>query len=528
MGLSSERKGPPQDRKEHAVSRLPRSVDPGGLRPVCSVRRPFRLRYAADVKKPRPRSGSPSPSRTGTSDPGAASSPLQLVAQLERAAIGLLRRGKRDEALSLYQQAFAAAPDTTLGGLCGVQALVMQNRASEAEERVRRLIARAPSNGKAHLMLGNVLSEVGRFDEAVTHLERAIALAPSVARAPWVAMAYPPLVNSRRLTEADRPLIARILSLLETGDAAMPADVRVALHFAAGKALDDLKDYAGAIRHFDSAHEVRRRHAPPFDREAFAQGTERVVARYTSRFFARNTHMGDRDETPVLVLGMPRSGTTLVERIVSSHPKIGGGGELQFWTRCGEAMVSAPNDKLDVAAHRIRSEYLRLLRGISPDALRVTDKMPYNFLWIGLAHLFFPKARIIHCRRNPMDICLSIYTNHLFSNSPYAQSREDLAFYYRQYLTLMGHWRTVLPAERLLEVDYEDMTTAPEAVAKRVVAFCGLDWDAACLHPERNPNTVQTASIWQARQPIYRSSVERWRNYEPWLGELLELLPQST
>src|ERR1700722_6669866 len=345
-------------------------------------------RYASGVKKPAPRSAAPTPSMTGMSGAAPAPSPLQLMAQLERAAIDRFRRWKRDEAISLYQQAFAAAPHTTPGALCGVQALILQNRGGEAEERVRRLIGRDPSSGQAHLMLGNILSEGGRFDEAVTHIERAIALAPSIARAPWVATAYQPLVNARRLTEADRPLVARILTLLETDGAAMPADARVALEFAAGKALDDLGDYARAIQHFDSAHEVRRPGHRPFNRDQFAGGIQHVIAQYTRRVFASNAPKRDCDETPVLVLGMPRSGTTLIERSVTNHRKIGGGGELGFWARCGEAMVSAPSEKLAVMAHGIRGDYIRLLRSISPKGLRVTDKMPYNFLWIGLVHLF--------------------------------------------------------------------------------------------------------------------------------------------
>jgi hypothetical protein len=151
--------------------------------------------------------------------------------------------------------------------------------------------------------------------------------------------------------------------------------------------------------------------------------------------------------------------------------------------------------------------------------------MPFNFLWIGLVRLLFPNARFIHCRRNPIDTCLSIYSTQFTQSWGYASDRGDLAFYYRQYLRLMEHWRAVLPSDRLLDVDYEDATAAPEETARRLIAFCGLEWDPACLQPERNPDAVKTASTWQARQPIYRTSVERWRNYEPWIGELRLLLP---
>jgi tetratricopeptide (TPR) repeat protein len=445
----------------------------------------------------------------------------------DRAAGILLRQGKRDEAVLVLQQGIAAAPDTLLGRLFGIDALIFQNRTSEAEAAARQLIASEPSSADVHLALGRVLIDSGRFDEAATHIERAIALAPSHELAPWKASAYHRLVTAKRMTEADRPLIARILFLLETPNDAVPAHAWTSLHAAAGKAFDDLGDYADAIRHFDAAREICGR-TSHFDRAQYSRGVDRKIAQYTPEYFARNAALGSDDETPVLVLGMPRSGTTLVERIVSSHPSIGGGGELTFWyQRAGALTDVAATTRAETAAG-ICGDYLRLLRKIAPNALRVTDKLPFNFSRIGLIHLLFPKARIIHCRRNPIDTCLSIYTTFFLDVWPFANNRGDLAFYYREYLRLMQHWRTVLSPGCLLEVDYEDVTATPEATARRLVAFCGLEWDPACLHPERNPDAVQTASVWQARQPIYRRSVERWRNYEPWLGELRELLPQST
>jgi tetratricopeptide (TPR) repeat protein len=368
-------------------------------------------------------------------------------------------------------------------------------------------------------VLAHRLNEAGRFDEAAASFERSIALAP------WQATAYHGLVSSRQLTEADRPLVARIESRLEDADVADRQ--RMTLHFAAGKTLDDLRDYEGAIRHFDAANQLRRALSPPFDRKYLEQRIDRFIAHYTGELFAAHATAGDPDETPVLVLGMPRSGTTLVERIVSSHPRVGGGGELTFWNERGSGWADAEPGQFAGAADGLREDYLRLLRSIGPDALRVTDKMPFNFLWIGLAHLLFPNARVIHCRRNPVDTCLSIYSTLFTQNWGYASDRGDLVFYYRQYLRLMEHWRAVLPSDRFLDVDYEDATAAPEETARRLIAFTGLEWDDACLRPEKNPDAVKTASTWQARQPIYRTSVERWRHYEPWIGELRDLLPDA-
>jgi tetratricopeptide (TPR) repeat protein len=437
----------------------------------------------------------------------------------------LMGKGKRDDAAAAYEEACTAAPGTPYGLLCGAKAMILRDRPREAEQRLRRLMARDPSNAEAHLVLGLLLNEDGRFDEAAASFERSLALSP------LQATAHHGLVSSRRLTEADRPLLARIVARLAgppMGDAQ-----RMTLHFAAGKALDDLKDYAGAIEHFDAANAIRRR-LSPFDRVDFERRVDRLIARFTRDFFATQAalHAGagrdeTEDETAVLVLGMPRSGTTLIERIVSSHPQVAGAGELGFWNAHAPALVDAPLDVIASRGGAVRADYLHLLRTVGPEARRVTDKMPFNFLWIGVAHLLLPRARVIHCRRNPIDTCLSIYQTQFAQHWGFASDRADLAAYYRQYLRLMEHWRAVLPADRFAEVDYEDATRDPEATARRLVAFCGLPWDPACLSPERNPDAVRTASKWQARQPIYRSSVERWRNYQAWLGELRELAPQA-
>ncbi len=425
-----------------------------------------------------------------------------------------LGRGQWIEALSAYERAATAAPGTSLGQLCAARALLLRGHPERAELQLRNLVARDPSRAEVHLLLGQILNDAGRFDEAAACFERALALDPRCAPA------HHGLVTSRRLTEADLPIIARMKQRLAAADDSLPD--QMTLHFAAGKALDDLKDYAGAIEQFDAANRIRKQ-LSPFDRLDFARRIDRLIATFTPDFFAGQAAQGSDDETSVLVLGMPRSGTTLVERMISSHPRVAGGGELRFWRDSRARLVDAEPSRRAEQAHALREDYLQLLRSLGPDALRVTDKMPFNFLWIGLVHLLLPRARIVHCRRNPVDTCLSIYQTQFADNWGFAADRGDLVAYYRQYQRLMDHWRAVLPADRLLEIDYENATAAPEATARRLVAFCGLEWDAACLQPERNPDAVRTASKWQARQPIYHTSVERWRRYEPWLGELREL-----
>ena len=231
-----------------------------------------------------------------------------------------------------------------------------------------------------------------------------------------------------------------------------------------------------------------------------------------------------------------------MEQILSSRPEVVAGGELTFWAdRVKEWWIPSGETGRDSgerrsvgfgkveegALARAAEDYLALLRRIGPEAMRVTDKAPLNFELLGLLRLALPDARIIHCRRRPIDTCLSIYLTNFWAGIDYSWNRGDLVFFYRQYERLMDHWRRVLPADRFTEVDYERLVDDREAETRRLVAFTGLEWDDACLAPESNRRVVRTASVWQARQPVYKTSVDRWRRYEPWLGELRELLPAA-
>jgi hypothetical protein len=224
-------------------------------------------------------------------------------------------------------------------------------------------------------------------------------------------------------------------------------------------------------------------------------------------------------------MGMPRSGTTLVEQIISSHPDVAGGGELNFWNERGAAWhMAGAEDGGNAFIGEAAIEYLGVLRGIGPGAARVTDKMPFNFLWAGLIHLAFPAATIIHCRRNPIDTALSIHQTHFNPRLAFPTGGDELVSYFGAYERLTDHWRSLLPPDRFIEVHYETLTAAPGEVIPRLIDACGLTWHEACLHPERNPRAVKTPSKWQARQRINPHSIERWRRYEPWLGPLRALL----
>lgn len=430
----------------------------------------------------------------------------------------LLRaQGRREEAAACFRQAAAVSPNSVIGRLNHAKALVADGRIDEAVVWIGRMRARDSDDAAAQSQLGDLLAAIGRFDEAIACFERVIALDPQHAMAQYA------LICAKQITETDRPLLARAEAQLANG---LPERRAIALHFALGKAYDDLAEFAAAMRHFDAANSLRHRNAAfPFRRAVLAQRVEQTRNRFTRDFFRQHAGLGLADETPLLILGMPRSGTTLVEQIVSSHPAVAAGGELGFWTnRLSEweaSWTQAPGEAMTAAPGKA---YVALLRQNGPHAARVTDKMPTNFFAAGLIHLLLPRARIIHCLRNPIDTCLSIYMTPFSGPFPWASDREDLVFYYRQYERLMQHWRAVLPADRFMEVEYEELVGNPQTTTRRLIAFCGLDWDDACLAPERNPRTVATASKWQARQPIYTGAVARWRRYEPWLGALRELL----
>jgi tetratricopeptide (TPR) repeat protein len=428
--------------------------------------------------------------------------------------------GHREEAIGCFRRAAATGGKTSFGRLGKARALLTEDRHLEAEQVLRKTLALDPKDGMAHDLLGNLLSEFGRFDEARECFERAVALAPLLAGS------YYDLVRCRPVTSDDNGLLQRMETALATPGLEMAQRLR--LHLAIGKAAEDLGDYALAMQHFDTADAVRRG-SREFDSEAFSIEIDRLIARSTGEWIARAPELGNPDARPVLIIGMPRSGTTLVEQIASMHPEARAGGELHFWNERGAAWQrsgAAGNEKPFLA--KAAADYLGVLRGIAPRAARVTDKMPFNFLWAGLIHVAFPRAILIHCRRAAVDTALSIHQTHFHPSLAFPTGGAELVAYFRGYQRLMDHWRSVLPADRFLEVDYEDLTRAPEPVIRRIIAACGLAWHDACLRPECNSRAVKTPSKWQTRQPIYRTSVARWRRYEPWLGPLRALVDDGS
>ncbi len=438
--------------------------------------------------------------------------------------------GHREEAIGCFRRAAVSGGRTDFGRLGKARALLIEDRNQEAEQVLRETLVADPRNAMAYELLGNLLSEFGRFDEARACFERAIAIAPLLAGS------YYELVRCRPVTSDDDGLLQQMEATLSTPG--LEAGQRQRLHLAIGKAAEDLGDYGLAMHHFDAADAVRRG-SGSFDSAAFSIEIDRLIARCTPEWIARAPELGSRDATPVLIIGMPRSGTTLIEQIVSMHPGVGAAGELHFWNQrgaawhhsCSAGSTAAGNETPFVLSEflaKAAAEYLGVLCAIAPTAARVTDKMPFNFLWAGLIHLAFPRATIIHCRRDAVDTALSIHQTHFHPILPFPTGGSELVAYFRSYQRLIDHWRSVRPADRFIEVDYEDLTRAPEPIIRRIIAACGLAWHDDCLRPESNPRAVKTPSKWQTRQRIYRTSVERWRRYEPWLGPLRALVDDGS
>jgi hypothetical protein len=256
---------------------------------------------------------------------------------------------------------------------------------------------------------------------------------------------------------------------------------------------------------------------------------EAVARVFTPALLAGAVADDESSDLPVFVIGMPRSGTTLVEQILASHPDIHGAGELGTMGRLAAA-IKPPGfpaavcglDAADRAA--IGRRYLDRVRPLAAGRSRVVDKMPGNFVFAGLIRLALPRARIIHCRRDPVDTCLSCYQRLFLGEQGFTYDLGELGRFYRSYLRLMAHWRQMMPPDRFIEVDYEEVVDDVEGQARRLIDFCGLEWNESCLEFHRNERQVRTASVNQVRQPIYRGSVGRWRRHEAHLGPLLAAL----
>jgi tetratricopeptide (TPR) repeat protein len=424
--------------------------------------------------------------------------------------------GQLEEAAASYRRALELQPDfievlTHFGILHR-----MQGHAAEAEANCRRALELKPSAAAALVLLAELNSDRGRFEEAEALYRQAIAIEPDSPFA-WSGIAA-----LRKLSSADAAWAAEVARI-----AAQPRRSREEIHlrYAMGKYFDDTRDFAEAFSNYRRANELTKAGRAPHDRGRVTEGFDFVAGFHDAQWLSHARAHGNPSERPVLIVGMPRSGTSLSEQILASHPDVFGAGELWFWKNAVTRMASAEFEARTPESFlpQLAEDYLAELGGISGAAPRVVDKMPSNFLHLGLIHAALPNARIIHMRRSPIDTCLSIYFQNFHRAHTYANDLEDLAHYYAEYERLMAHWRAALPAQIYLEVPYEALVDEPETWSRRMVEFIGLSWDPACLDSHRTSRSVSTFSKWQVRQKIGKTSVARWRNYAQFVGPLTRL-----
>lgn len=430
--------------------------------------------------------------------------------------------GKREAAIAQLQRLIEMAPDSKEAYYNLAAELRDAKRFDQAVTAARKAIELDPNCAEAHNVLGSVYTTLGRFDEARKSFETALAIRPDYAEAIFNFSVATKDFSTPETAE-------RIETLLRSGP---PQDQAAGLHFALGKVQADLGKYDAAFEHYRAGNNLSVPDAL-FDAKIWTEYVDRMIAVFTPEFFAARQGFGDSSRRPVFIVGMPRSGTTLTEQIIAAHPKVAPGDELETVANIANALPERlrsearfPECAVAIDAETARDlahEYLAELDAISPDAARVTDKMPMNYQNLGLIALMFPAATYIHCRRDPIDTCLSCYFQRFGRHLDFSYSLENLAAYYRGYRRLMAHWRRVLPV-KMLEVDYEQTVADQEGVSRRLIAHCGLEWDDACLQFYSTDRAVQTASVWQVRQPIYKTSVERWRRYERHLGPLIAAL----
>jgi tetratricopeptide (TPR) repeat protein len=437
----------------------------------------------------------------------------------------LLELGRLDEATASYRRVLAARPEFAEAHSNLGTALRLAGQATEAEASCRRALAIDPNLAASIAVLAELSADQGRFTEAEELFRRAISIEPETAEA-WVGIS-----RLRTMTASDAAWVAQAQQVAARG---LPPRKEVLLRYAIGKYFDDVKDFEQAFANYRRANQLTRRYRAGYDRRQLTQAIDLIIRRYDREWIGRTRIDAHVSAHPVFIVGMIRSGTTLAEQILASHRSVFGAGELMFWNTAaaGHRPAALPAAAASGAALNhgtlaaLAAGYLRLLEDLSADAVRVVDKMPGNFLHLGLIHAALPHAHIIHMRRNPIDTCLSIYFQHFESFQSYATDLEDLAHYYAEYLRLMKHWRASLPAGVMLDVHYEALVQDQAACSRNMLEFIGLPWDPQCIDFHRTSRSVITASKWQVRQKISTSSVERWRNYERFVAPLKHLLQE--
>jgi tetratricopeptide (TPR) repeat protein len=465
--------------------------------------------------------------------------------------VAFYAQNKLSEAETCFQQAVAHKPDYAHAHNNLGNTLRIRGQVAASEASLRRALELKPDYADAFHNLGVTLSLLGRLDKAESSFQHAVTLDPNHAEAlvamgemaslnglfeqaesffqralairPGMPSAWSAIVGLRKMTPEDCAWLTTAEEIVRSGLHPLQES---RLRFAMGKYCDDVNDSDRAFQNYCRANDLLKPIAEKYDRKNSAQFVDDMMQVFSRERLDQLQQGASPSARPIFVVGMMRSGTSLIEQIIASHPAAVGAGELSFWgeafTKHGATVRGATLEP--AMLHASANEYLRLLSGFSPDAIRIVDKMPGNFAYLGLIHSAYPHARIIHMRRNPVATCLSIYSKNFSLAHNFANDLADLAHYYRQYHRLMAHWRAVLPSEVFMDVPYEDLVGSQQEWTRKILNFVGLDWDDRCLNFQKTERRVASASCWQVRQKMYTTAVERWRSYEKDLGPLIGLM----
>ncbi|MEX0941266.1 MAG: sulfotransferase [Pseudomonadales bacterium] len=430
--------------------------------------------------------------------------------------------GNFEDAEPIYQEILATEPDNPdanhLLGLVRNE----QDRAREAMALIEKAIGINPNAAPFHHNIAGIYRRVGRLADAQASFRRAISLKPDYGEA------YQGLAEMVTFERSD-PFYHQVMNQLKSPGLA--DNVRCYFHFAAGKFLDDIGEYKSAFAHYKSGNAAAKKE---FDSAEFRQQVKDTIYVFSQKHVNAMETVGDPSEQPVFIIGMPRSGTSLIEQILASHPSVYGAGELNEMklvarhaaqiSRSGQTYPNCVPGLTGAQYQTLASEYLKLLQPLVPGTFkRVVDKHPLNFQFAGLILLMFPNARIIHTERDPLDTCISCFFQNFTKGQNYSFDLIKLAHFYNDYRRLMEHWDTVFPG-RILSFRYEQMLANQEDETRRLLDYCGLDFDPACLDFHKTQRTVKTASFLQVRKPLYKTSQQRWRSYAEHLQEVASIL----
>jgi Flp pilus assembly protein TadD len=472
-----------------------------------------------------------------------------------------LAQGKDVEALRVLADALKFAPGNVQTLLITARIQYRRGNFAPAEQGARAALRHNPQGVDALVLLGQILHETDRFDEALKVLEEAVALAPENPEAlnfHGVALksvgrleeARAQILRSLEINSSIYGAYANLNDLVDfssgIGDELFQrmdrifqsapdkeAESLLPLHFAYAKALEDRDEHVRALDHFILGGKMKRAQLNYDEEETFAF-FDSIKAAFPRQMFEDRSFEGVPDDRLVFIVGMPRSGSTLVEQILASHPDVHGAGEVKHFSRTlGQlrdrfpSLLRYPQMMEQVTAAQLRivaNSYISFMAEDAGTAKRITDKLLTNYFFVGLIHLLFPKARIVHTARNPVDTCLSGFTKLFKDDMPHSYDLGELGRYYRKYRDLMEHWENVLPKGVIHRVVYEEMVADTDSTTKALIAFLDLPWDDTCLDFHKSARPVKTASVAQVRKPIYRTAVERWKKYGDSLQPLVDAL----